>query len=100
MQVFIHFVGPQKTTEGVTKSNGTLGYIDWTGERSITRLPVVCLELGPIWVACLSLGLLDSVMQYAIFRSVEVKRTLEEFCFQHFRYKVPEAIRVLYIKIV
>jgi len=85
MQVFIHIVDPQKITNGITKSNGTLGNIQWTGERTITRLPVVCLEFRPIWVTCLSLGLLDSVVQYALFRSDEVKRTLEEFCSQHFR---------------
>jgi hypothetical protein len=57
MQVFIEFVVPQTTTDGVTKSNGTLGYIHWTGERSIARLPVMGRELTPIQVTCLSLGL-------------------------------------------
>jgi hypothetical protein len=72
MQVFIHIVDPHKTTNGVTKSNGTLVYIHWTGELSRTRLPVMCLEFRPIWVTCLSLGLKDSVVQYDLFSSVEV----------------------------
>ena len=79
MQVFIHYVGTQKTTDGVTKSNGTLGYIHWPGERLITRLPMVCLKLRPMWMVCLSLELLESVVRYALFRSVEVKGMQEEF---------------------
>ena len=85
MQDFIHFMDPQKTADGVTKSNGTLGYIHLSCERSITRNPVVCLELRPIWEACFFLELLDSVNQYALFCSVEVKRMLEELGSQHLR---------------
>ena len=95
-----HPLYPQKTTYDFTKSNGTLGYIHRTGERSITRLPVVCLELRPIWVACLSLGLLDSALQYALFRSVGVRYMFEKFCSQHFRYKGPKRIRFVSINIM
>jgi hypothetical protein len=54
MQIFIKFVDSQKATDAVTKSNSTLGYIHWTGKRSIARLHVVghgitiqCGEMRP-----------------------------------------------------